>query len=143
MSIKILFTATSTATGGRNGHSEASDGSVSVNLSVPKEMGGEGKPNTTTPEHLFATGYAACFSGAVDLVAKKKKLNLTDATVTCSVSIGSQSEGGYGLAAKLHVKTQGISQAEAEQLIEDAHKICPYSNATRNNIQVDLDVEAV
>ena len=143
MSLKILFTATSTATGGRNGHSESSDGSVKVDLSVPKEMGGPGKQGTTTPEHLFATGYAACFSGALDVVAKKKKLDLTDATVTCSVSIGSQSEGGYGLAAKLHVKTHGITQADAKQLVEEAHHICPYSNATRNNMQVDLEVEAV
>ncbi len=143
MSLKILFTATSTATGGRNGHSEASDGSVKVDLSVPKEMGGPGKPNTTTPEHLFATGYAACFSGALDLVAKQKKLDLVDATVTCSVSIGSQSEGGYGLAAKMHVKTQGISETDAEQLVQEAHRICPYSNATRNNMQVELEIEAV
>jgi lipoyl-dependent peroxiredoxin len=143
MSLKILFTTISTATGGRNGHSESSDGSVSVNLSVPKEMGGEGKPNTTTPEHLFATGYAACFSGALDVVAKKKKMDVTNAIVTCSVSIGLRSEGGYGLAAKIHVKTQGISEADAKNLVDETHLICPYSNVTRNNIQVDLEVEAV
>jgi lipoyl-dependent peroxiredoxin len=143
MSLKILFTATSTATGGRNGHSEASDGSVKVDLSVPKEMGGQAKPNTTTPEHLFATGYAACFGGALDLVAKKQKLDASTATITCSVSIGSNSEGGFGLAVKLHVKTSGLPKEVAESLVKEAHKVCPYSNATRNNIQVDLEVEAV
>ncbi len=143
MSLKILFTAIATATGGRNGHSEASDGSVKVDLSVPKEMGGAGKPNTTTPEHLFATGYAACFGGALDFVAKQKKLDASTATITCSVSIGTRSEGGFGLAAKLHVKTLGLAKDMAEALVQEAHRICPYSNATRNNIQVDLEVEAV
>lgn len=84
--IKSLFTATATAVGGRNGHSETNDGSVKVDLSVPKEMGGPGKPGTTTPEHLFATGYAACFGGAIDYVAKQNKKNAANAKVTCAVS---------------------------------------------------------
>src|SRR6266404_4154877 len=87
-SIKALFTAVGSVTGGRNGHGEAEDHSVSVNLSVPKAMGGPGRPNTTTPEHLFAVGYAACFGGALDFVAVQKKKNAKGATVTCSVSIG-------------------------------------------------------
>ena len=103
-SIKPLFTAVGSVTGGRNGHGEAEDHSVSVNLSVPKAMGGPGRPNTTTPEHLFAVGYAACFGGALDYVAVQKKKNAKGATVTCSVSIGPRDAGGFGLAVRLHVK---------------------------------------
>ena len=93
--IKSLFTATASATGGRNGHSRAADGSVDVNLSVPKEMGGPGKPGTTTPEHLFATGYAACFGGALDFIAKQHKKDGTKAKITCDVSIGPREGGGF------------------------------------------------
>ena len=110
--ITPLFTATATATGGRNGHSEASDGSVAVNLSVPKEMGGPGKPGTATPEHLFAVGYAACFGGAVDLVAKQHELDASKAKVTCAVSIGPRAGGGLGLAVKMRVEDKSVPQAE-------------------------------
>src|ERR1700756_6001477 len=99
--IKPLVTATAINTGGRNGHSETTDHSVSVNLSVRKEMGGPGLPDTTTPEHLFAAGYAACFGGAVDFLAKQHKKNATGAVVTCAVSIGPRDAGGFGLAVKL------------------------------------------
>src|SRR5213593_3770258 len=102
--IKPLFTATATATGGRNGYTESSDGVVKANLSVPKEMGGPGKPGTTTPEHLFAAGYAACFGGALDFVANQQKKNAKGATVSCEVSIGPRDAGGFGLAVKLRVK---------------------------------------
>ena len=95
--IKPLFTATATAVGGRNGHSESSDGIVAVDLSVPKEMGGPGKPGTATPEHLFAAGYAACFGGAIDFVAKHHKKDASKAIVTCAVSIGPREGGGFGL----------------------------------------------
>src|ERR1700685_3230844 len=101
--IKPLFTATATATGGRNGHTQASDGSVKADLSVPKEMGGPGKPGTTTPEHLFAAGYAACFGGALDFVAKKNKKDATKARITADVSIGPRDAGGFGLAVKLYI----------------------------------------
>ena len=96
--IKPLFTATATAVGGRNGHSESSDGIVAVDLSVPKEMGGPGKPGTATPEHLFAAGYAACFGGAIDFVAKQHKKDASKAIVTCAVSIGPREGGGFGLS---------------------------------------------
>ncbi|HYF05994.1 MAG TPA: Ohr family peroxiredoxin, partial [Acetobacteraceae bacterium] len=96
--INPLFTATATATGGRNGHTAAADGSVKADLSVPKEMGGPGKPNTTTPEHLFAAGYAACFGGALDFVGRQHKKNAAGAKVTCNVSIGPREGGGFGLA---------------------------------------------
>ena len=104
MSIKPLFTATATATGGRNGHTEASDHSVAVELSVPKQMGGPGKPGTTTPEHLFAAGYAACFGGALDFVGKRQKKDASKARITCAVTIGPRDGGGFGLAVKLNVQ---------------------------------------
>jgi lipoyl-dependent peroxiredoxin len=139
--IKPLFTATATAVGGRNGHSEANDGSVKVNLSVPKEIGGPGKPDTTTPEHLFATGYAACFGGALDFIAKQYKKNATNAKVTCSVSIGARDGGGFALAVKMHIEDKSITQAELTTFVNEAHeKICPYSHATRGNIEVTFEV---
>jgi osmotically inducible protein OsmC len=139
--ITPAFTATATATGGRNGHSEASDGSVKVDLSVPKAMGGPGKPGTTTPEHLFAAGYAACFGGALDYVAKQKKKDAAAAKVTCSVSIGPRTGGGFGLAVKLLVQDPSMSEGELRSLAQEAHeKICPYSHATRGNVPVELEV---
>jgi Ohr subfamily peroxiredoxin len=130
--IKPLFTATATATGGRNGHTQSSDGSVAAELSVPKEMGGPGKPGTTTPEHLFAAGYAACFGGALDLVAKQHKEDASNAKVTCAVSIGPREGGGFGLAVKMRVEDKSIPQGELAKLVEEAHaKIFPYSHATR------------
>jgi len=136
--MKPLFTAHATASGGRNGHSEASDGTVSVDLSIPKEMGGPGKPGTTTPEHLFATGYAACFGSALEFVAKQKKLSTTGATITAHVTIGARDEGGFALAVELEAYVPGHAQADAEALVAAAHQVCPYSNATRNNMDVKL-----
>jgi osmotically inducible protein OsmC len=139
--IKPLFTAVATAIGGRNGHTEAQDHSVSADLSVPKAMGGPGRPNTTTPEHLFAAGYAACFGGALDYVATQQKRDAKAASITCSVSIGPRDGGGFGLAVKLHVADDHLPQAILEALAREAHeKICPYSHATRGNVQVDLTV---
>jgi lipoyl-dependent peroxiredoxin len=139
--IKPLFTATATAVGGRNGHSESSDGSVKADLSVPKQMGGPGKPGTTTPEHLFAAGYAACFGGAFDFVAKQHKKDGTKARITCAVSIGPRDGGGFGLAVRLRVEDASLAQAELTALAREAHeKICPYSHATRGNVDVQLDV---
>ncbi|MBL8746919.1 MAG: Ohr family peroxiredoxin [Phycisphaerae bacterium] len=140
-SIKPLFTASATCIGGRNSHVESTDGSVKVDLSVPKEMGGPGKPGTTTPEHLFAAGYCACFGGAVDYVAKQKKKNASGAKVTCSVSIGAREGGGFALAVKMRVEDRTIPGAELKAIVNEAHeKVCPYSHATRGNIAVDLEV---
>jgi lipoyl-dependent peroxiredoxin len=140
--IKPLYTATATATGGRNGHTESSDGIVRADLSVPKEMGGPGKPGTATPEHLFAAGYAACFGGALDFVGKQHKKDASKATVVCAVSIGPREAGGFGLAVKLHVEDKSLPQAELAALAKEADEnICPYSNATRNNVDVTLEVE--
>jgi lipoyl-dependent peroxiredoxin len=139
--IKPLYTATATATGGRNGHTESSDGIVHADLSVPKEMGGPGKPGTATPEHLFAAGYAACFGGALDFVGKQHKKDASKAKVVCAVSIGPREAGGFGLAVKLHVEDKSLPQADLAALAQEAHeKICPYSNATRNNVDVTLEV---
>ena len=139
--IKPLFTATATATGGRNGHTESSDGVVKADLSVPKAMGGPGRPGTATPEHLFAAGYAACFGGALDFVAKQHKKDATRAAITCAVTIGPRDAGGFGLAVKLRVEDKSLPQAELASLANEAHeKICPYSHATRNNVGVDLEV---
>jgi lipoyl-dependent peroxiredoxin len=140
--IKALFTATATATGGRNGHTEASDGSVRADLSVPKAMGGPGKPGTTTPEHLFAAGYAACFGGALDFVGKQHKKDASKASVTADVSIGPRDGGGFGIAVKLHVVDTSLPQAELAAFVKEAHeKICPYSHATRGNVDVQIDVK--
>jgi len=139
--IKPLFTATATATGGRNGHTAADDGTVAVDLSVPKAMGGPGKPGTATPEHLFAAGYAACFGGALDYVAKQHKKDATKTKITCAVSIGPREGGGFGLAVKLHVEDASLPQVDLDALAQEAHeKICPYSHATRGNVDVALDV---
>jgi Ohr subfamily peroxiredoxin len=140
--IKPFFTATATATGGRNGHTEASDGSVRADLSVPKAMGGPGRPNTTTPEHLFAAGYASCFGGALDFVAKQHKKDATKARVTANVSIGPRDGGGFGLAVKLRVEDASLAQADLTALAKEAHeKICPYSHATRGNVDVQIEVQ--
>ncbi len=139
--IKPLLTVSATATGGRNGHTEASDGSVKADLSVAKEMGGPGKAGTTTPEHLFAAGYAACFGGAMDFVARQQKKDVSKARITCAVSIGPREGGGFGLAVKLHVEDKSLPQAELAALANEAHeKICPYSHATRGNVNVELEV---
>jgi lipoyl-dependent peroxiredoxin len=139
--IKPLFTASATATGGRNGHTQSSDGMVSVDLSVPKAMGGPGKPDTATPEHLFAAGYAACFGGALDYVAKQHKKDATKAKITCDVAIGPRDIGGFGIAVKMHVEDRSLPQADLTALAREAHeKICPYSNATRGNVDVQFEI---
>jgi Ohr subfamily peroxiredoxin len=143
MPVKILFTAHAKATGGRNGHTQSSDGLVSADLSVPKAMGGPGKPGTTTPEDLFAAGYAACFGGAVDFVATKQKAKATDITVESAVGFGTTDEGHFQLKVDLTVSMKGVSQAEAHALVEAAHQVCPYSRATRNNIEVTLKAVAL
>lgn len=140
--IKPLFTATAVSTGGRNGTSKAEDGTVSVTLSVPKEMGGPGKPGTTTPEHLFATGYAAYFGGALDFAAKQHKKDATGAEITCAVSVGPRDAGGFGVAVKMTVVDNAMPTAELKELVHEAHeKVCPYSHATRDNIDVEFVVQ--
>jgi osmotically inducible protein OsmC len=139
--INPLYTATATATGGRNGHTESDDGMVKVDLSVPKAMGGPGKPGTATPEHLFAAGYAACFGGALDFVGKQHKKDASKAKITAAVSIGPREGGGFGIAVRLHVEDKSLPQADLAALAKEAHeKVCPYSHATRGNVDVQLEV---
>ena len=140
--IKPLVHAIANSTGGRNGHSETTDHSVAVNLSVRKEMGGPGLPNTTTPEHLFAAGYAACFGGALEFVANKHKKDVKGAVITCDTAVGPREGGGFGIAVKMHVKVPNLTKAEAEALVEETHaQVCPYSHATRGNIDLAVEVE--
>ncbi len=140
MALKILYTAHATCTGGRNGHSQNADGTLSVDLSIPKVMGGPGKPNTTTPEDLFAVGYAACFGSACEFMAHKLHLKPTSTAVKPAVSIGSTDEGGFGLAVEMEVEVGGLSQEDAQKLVEAAHGLCPYSNAIKGNVEVKLKV---
>ncbi len=138
--IKPLVTATAVSKGGRNGSSETTDQSVKVNLSIRKEMGGPGLPGTTTPEHLFAVGYAACFGGAMDFVASQTKKNVSDAVITCSTSVGPREGGGFGISVKMNIKSS-LPQAELQAIVDETHhKVCPYSHATRGNIDVVFEV---
>jgi osmotically inducible protein OsmC len=133
-----VYTAVATATGdGRNGRARSSDGVIDVDLAIPKEMGGTG--GATNPEQLFAAGYAACFLSALKLVARQQQAPVVDAGVTAEVGIGPNGEGGFGLEVALHVELGGVEQAVAERLVEAAHQVCPYSNATRGNVPVTLE----
>src|SRR5467141_4320144 len=120
--IKPLFTATATAIGGRNGHTETTDGIVKADLSLPREMGGPGKPGAATPEHLFAAGYAACFGGSLDFVAKQKKRDAGKAKITCAVTIGPREGGGFGIAVKMRVEDKSLKQADLAALVQEAHE---------------------
>jgi len=137
--MQVLYTAQATATGGRDGRVESSDGVVKHELSMPKALGGSEKAGSSNPEQLFAAGYAACFAGAVGLVARQQKVAVTTVEVTARVSIG-RDDGGLGLAAELATRLPGVERATAEKLVEAAHQVCPYSKATRNNIEVKLSV---
>lgn len=138
MTMKLLYTAHATATGGRNGHTQTEDGLISVDLSIPKAMGGPGKPGTTTPEDLFAAGYAACFGSACEFMSRQLKLIPKTIEVKAAVGIGQTPEGGFALAVTMNVHMTGLSQEDAEKVVNAAHTVCPYSNATRNNIEVTL-----
>jgi lipoyl-dependent peroxiredoxin len=139
---QILYTAESTAVGGREGHARTSDGRLEVDLDVPTEMGGKGGPGTN-PEQLFATGYAACFQSAVLRFAFGRKLDLGGTRITARVGIGTLKSGGLGLAAALDLDAPQLSRDEAVDLMTRAHEACPYSRATRGNIEVTLMVSGV
>ena len=139
--INPLFTATATASGGRNGHTESDDGIVKADLSVPKAMGGPGKPGTATPEHLFAAGYAACFGGALDFVAKQQKKDASKAKVTCAVRSARATAAASAWRSSCRSRTTRCRRPSSRRSRSEAHeKICPYSHATRNNVDVQLDV---
>lgn len=134
---KILYTATATATGGREGRASSSDQALDVQLSTPRELGGAGGPGTN-PEQLFAAGYSACFLGALKFVAGKQKVALpADTRITGKVGIG-QIPTGFGIEAELTIAAPGIAREVLQGLVEQAHVVCPYSNATRGNIDVTL-----
>lgn len=135
---KILYTAHATSTGGRDGKSRSDDGKLDVKLAPPKEMGGDG--NGTNPEQLFAAGYSACFLGAMKFVAGQQKISLpSDVSITADVSIG-PIPAGFGIQVAMKVSLPGMPREAAEKLVADAHVVCPYSNATRGNIDVTLTV---
>jgi len=135
---KVLYTAKAHTTGGREGRSTTDDGLLDVALMPPKEMGGKG--GATNPEQLFAAGYSACFIGAIKFVAAQRKIAVSpDAAIDASVSIG-PIPTGFALAVELAVSLPGMDRAAAQELVEAAHQVCPYSNATRGNIDVTLTV---
>ena len=136
---KILYTATASATGGREGQATSSDNALNVKLSTPRELGGAGGDGTN-PEQLFAAGYSACFLGALKFVAGKQKISLPESTsVTGNVGIG-QIPTGFGIQAQLTIAAPGVPHAILQTLVDQAHIVCPYSNATRNNIDVTLTI---
>ncbi|MFN8228268.1 MAG: organic hydroperoxide resistance protein [Mycobacterium sp.] len=141
MSIEVVYTAESTASGGgRDGHVESTDGLIDLDTRPPKEMGGSGEG--VNPELLFSAGYAACFLGALRLIAKNDKIDLDDATgITARIGFGKDSAGGYGLTAHLIGYLPGLEQAVADGLMAKAHEFCPYSKATRGNIDVELSAK--
>ncbi|MCJ2027069.1 organic hydroperoxide resistance protein [Methylobacterium sp. J-067] len=140
MSVDVKYRTTATATGGRDGAAKTEDGSLSVKLATPKELGGAGGEGNN-PEQLFAAGYSACFLGAMKFVAPQLSLKVpADTTVTANVGIGPRSEGGFGITTDLKVSLPGLDKADAERLVQEAHKVCPYSNATRGNVDVGLTV---
>src|ERR1700759_3619242 len=139
MSVKVLYKTQAKATGGRDGTAATLDGAFNVKLATPKELGGGGPGNN--PEQLFAAGYAACFIGAMKAVAAQGGPKVpADASVTSTVGIGPRSEGGFGLDIALEVSLPGLAHADAEALVAKAHQVCPYSNATRGNVDVKLTV---
>ncbi len=140
MSIQVLYQTSVTTVGGRDGHARSPDGQLEVRLSTPHELGGHGGPGTN-PEQLFAAGYGACFLGALRVAGKELKLPVSaEASVTATVGIGPRSEGGFGITADLVVSLPGLVAEDAQKLAVTAHRICPYSNATRNNVDVVLTV---
>ena len=138
--MQVLYTAHATATGGRDGRAVSDDGVLNVQLSTPAGLGGAGGPGTN-PEQLFAAGYAACFLSALKLVSGALKTPIpADSSISSSVGVGPNDKGGFGLTIKLVVNTPGMDLATAQVAVNRAHEVCPYSNATRGNIDVDLSV---
>lgn len=137
-SVDVKYTAVATAEGGRDGRVASDDGKLDVVVNSPKELGGSGEG--TNPEQLFAAGYSACFQSALGVVARKEKADVSGSRVTARVGIGTTPEGGFGLKVALEVRIPNVDASTAEELVHKAHQVCPYSNATRGNIEVGLDV---
>ena len=140
MSVDVKYRTSATATGGRDGRARSEDGRLEVQLATPKELGGAGGEGTN-PEQLFAAGYAACFLGALKVAGQQLKVRVpAETSITATVGIGPRAAGGFGITADLEVTLPGVDRAEAQKVVEAAHQICPYSNATRNNVDVGLSV---
>ncbi|TDO19103.1 organic hydroperoxide resistance protein [Pedobacter duraquae] len=137
--MKVLYTAAATATGGRNGQVKSDNGVLAIEVRMPKALGGS-NDDYTNPEQLFAGGYAACFDSALNLVIKQGKYEAGETSVTAQVSLGQIDNGGFGLSVELDINIPNVELAQAEELAEKAHQICPYSNATRGNIAVKISV---
>lgn len=138
--MKVLYTAEATSSGGRDGgHARSSDGTLDVDISVPAELGGKG--SGTNPEQLFAAGYAACFENAMITAARRQGKQIESSSVTGRVGLGPVENKGFGLEVELVVRLQGLDRSEAEELVNTAHQVCPYSNATRGNVDVTLTIE--
>ncbi|MDT0377351.1 organic hydroperoxide resistance protein [Streptomyces sp. DSM 42041] len=138
-SLDVKYTAVATAHNGRDGRVASDDGKLDVVVNPPKELGGSGEG--TNPEQLFAAGYSACFQSALGVVARQEKADITGSTVTAEVGMGKTPEGGFGLTVALRASIPQVDAATARQLLEKAHQVCPYSNATRGNIEVTLTVD--
>lgn len=138
MKIEKVFTAQAKAKGGRDGVITSNNDVLNLGLSTPKEMGGPGKAGTTNPEQLFAAAYASCFEGALGVAARQASVKLNNVTVEALIGFGKAEDGGYGISADLSINIPGVTQSQAESLVEAAHGICPYSRATRGNIEVNL-----
>ncbi len=137
--MKTLYEAKATATGGRNGHVSSGDGVLELDLCLPKDLGGPGKP-LPNPELLFAAGYAACFDSALAYIAGQRHVKLSASRVDAAVSIGPREDGGFQLAVRLEVCLADIPREQAQELVDAAHAVCPYSNAVRNNIDVTVTI---
>jgi len=136
--MKIFYKTRATATGGRSGHAQLDDGTLAFDLATP----GSNKAGTN-PEQLFAIGYSACFDNALKLTAQRMKKRLTSSQTSVEVGLGQASDGGYALDIDLHVQVQGLSDADALELVEATHQVCPYSNAIRGNVQARLHVTSI
>jgi len=140
MTVQVVYRTSATAVGGRTGKARSDDGRLDVELSTPKELGGPGGVGTN-PEQLFAAGYAACFLGALKVAGQQLKTNVSaETSITATVGIGPRSQGGFGITADLAITLPGVDAESARKLVETAHQICPYSNATRNNVHVVLTI---
>jgi osmotically inducible protein OsmC len=137
LAMKTLYQTAVTATGGRNGHVVSADGVLDLKLAIPREMGGAGGA-LSNPEQLFAAGYAACFDSALAYVAGQQKIKLAGTQVDATVGIGQNDAGGFALAVRLEVTIPGLPREQAQALLEATHQVCPYSNATRGNVDVEL-----
>jgi Ohr subfamily peroxiredoxin len=134
--MKTLYTTNATTVGGRNGHTETDNKSLVLNLATPGAP--NAKPGTTNPEQLFACAYSACFGGAVDLVARKHKVDASKASITAEIKLLQEESGGYRIGAALEVRIPGVEKSEGQKIVDEAHQVCPYSKATRGNVDVKV-----